>query len=1126
MEISKLSHFIPLKFSHFSVIGLLFVLNISSAIPADAPGIIASEPLQTSTTAKPNLMFIIDNSISMNANDVGASNAKRMDVAKAAAKTIIEGLGNVRVGLAEYNTDPGATIVENMADLSSTYIGTLKTAIDNMTPTNGGTPLAHSLRDIGRYFANGNSASGVTNGQCGGSGSADLIIHPGRTTTPVEATVGCTTLLSTTTSIETTGPVTAWCQRSFAILLTDGLARGDTSGININTNLRDYDWDCTNASNTINSTPATAVGYTCSGSDDKKTAGGTSPSTSGTYAYDASNSNTSDYADDVAQALFEIDLQPALDDSNGDEVKNNLTTYVIAMGASNISNDALLKETALQGGGEFIYADSAAELVSAFSEVTTSIIEQTGTSSSVTFNSSTLSSQSAVYQALFNTATWSGELNSYPIDGITGAINTNCIVGTDNNCWKAADKLDAQDSDDRFILVAGDNSTKYAVEFTNPSDYTSLTSVEIPQALVEDLCSVAVGNVSGTSFPCLTSDTGSVKTENSSYIEDLIDYLRGDNSEEIAASSPTNDRDFRTRISDLGDIVNSSPVFIGAPQLNWPKTGVWPNLDGSSVDISYKTWKSSSAVTSRPEVVYVASNDGMLHGFRAEDSSDVSEDINTSAGEEVFAFIPSATISTDNTKGLHYLANSDYSHRFYNDLTPTISDVYMDYKNSDGDPTGAYNVLTAAKDTVTADWRTILLGSQGGGGKSLYLLDVTDPLEYTTTTKQNAKKLLLWEFSDSDDSSLGYTYSRPTIAMMNNGKFAAIFGNGYNSSGCNAELFVVFLEGGLDGTWTENTDYFKYDTDPSDSEADCNGMSTPAVVDLDGNGTADRVYAGDLQGNMWVFDFCAEITPDAGDCDPLASGWGIAHADPLMYANVAGVRQPITSKPVVSRDPNSNGGDDLIIVFGTGQYLTDADKSTTGLQRMYGVLDYDALNNSAPSASPTEWNYNGDTDNKWAITVFGTNTDNGILSRVFASTGSMTNKAGWRIDLPDSGERMVVNPKIRNNIVFFNTLIPDSTTCSYGGSGWILSVNLIDGGAPPNPIFDLDGSNTIGDAGDTTTDGIPAGTLLGEIPAESTFLGDNQYTPGSDGTINVRAVDVGDSRSEGRMSWKELYESL
>ena len=113
-----------------------------------------------------------------------------------------------------------------------------------------------------------------------------------------------------------------------------------------------------------------------------------------------------------------------------------------------------------------------------------------------------------------------------------------------------------------------------------------------------------------------------------------------------------------------------------------------------------------------------------------------------------------------------------------------------------------------------------------------------------------------------------------------------------------------------------------------------------------------------------------------------------------------------------------------------------------------------------------------------------------------------------------------------NNIVFFNTLIPDSTTCSYGGSGWILSVNLIDGGAPPNPIFDLDGSNTIGDAGDTTTDGIPAGTLLGEIPAESTFLGDNQYTPGSDGTINVRAVDVGDSRSEGRMSWKELYESL
>lgn len=1136
-----LTNIISFKLSYYSVIGLL---SISNAFAANAPGVIANEPLQTSTTAKPNIMFILDNSGSMNDP---LDDSTRLAVMQDSAKAIINGLGQVRVGVAKLMNDPvsendifpdtplpdppysayGAAILSNVADLTPAYKAQLGTTIDNIRAW-GWTPLASSMRDIGRYFAHGNTTAGLgTN--CGGTSgnNATLTLHPDDET---PSTIGCTTLLGSTlppkhSAVTLTGPVTAWCQKSFVVLLTDGLVTQDDTGTN--TNLAYYDRDCTPVANSNDTTPADASGYTCDGSADMKT--GTSPSVGGTYAYQADldtlEVKPSDYLDDVAQALFEIDLLPALNDSNNNEVKNNLQTYVIALAEPQLETNPLLKETAKQGGGEFLFADSAANLVSAFSRVTSSIIAQTSNSSAVTFNSSTLSSQSAVYQALFNTASWSGELNSYPLDGSTGEIITDCATRTPvpENCWKAAEKLDAQDPDDRFIIVAGDNTNKYGVEFNyihGTDDYTNLnSSTDIPQALLSDLCSTPSGTSTGTSFPCSSTDNDPTKTNNSAYLHQLVRYLRGDNSQENTGYK------FRPRLHDLGDIVNSSPVFVGVPQQNYPNTGDFPVLTDTSTD--YRTW--AAATKERPGVVYVASNDGMLHGFRAKDKlTGASENVNTSAGEEVFAFIPSGTFSSNNNEGLHFIADNNYSHRFYNDLSPSIADVYMDYKNSSGVPTGTYSVTTKAKDTSTAQWRTVLLGSQAGGGKSIYLLDVTDPTEYTTSSKQNAKKLVMWEFSSSD-ADLGYTYSKPTIAMMNNGKFAAIFGNGYNSAGCKAKLFVVFLEGGLDGDWTDTGDYYEYDTGTTygGGAGDCNGMSTPAVVDLDGNGTADRVYAGDLKGNLWAFDMCKASSALTGDaCSRIANpadanGWNIAHAQPLMNANNGTMHdgsQPITSKPVVSIDPENSDPDDLIIVFGTGQYLTDADKSTTGLQRMYGVKDENALANSSAGQN-NKWYFDGNlvetNQIKWADTTF---TVSGT-TRTFDTTETVGD-FGWRINLPTSGERVVVNPKIRNNVVFFNTIIPDDTTCNHGGSGWVMSVNLLNGGIPTEPAFDSNGDGII-----DSDDALSAGEKLNEIPAESTFLGDNQYTPGSNSSINVRKVNVAKSEREGRMSWKEIFEN-
>jgi type IV pilus assembly protein PilY1 len=88
-------------------------------------------------------------------------------------------------------------------------------------------------------------------------------------------------------------------------------------------------------------------------------------------------------------------------------------------------------------------------------------------------------------------------------------------------------------------------------------------------------------------------------------------------------------------------------------------------------------------------------------------------------------------------------------------------------------------------------------------------------------------------------------------------KWIAIFGNGYNSTGF-AKLFVVPIENGLDG-WQAG-DVYKLDTGegapvaPDVLAGYPNGLGTPTLIDVDLNGTADLVYAGDSFGNLYRFN--------------------------------------------------------------------------------------------------------------------------------------------------------------------------------------------------------------------------------------------------------------------------------
>jgi type IV pilus assembly protein PilY1 len=982
----------------------------------------------------------------------------RLTVAQEAATDLVNTLNNVRFGLATYNDKNGATIKSVVAPIASNR-ATLVSTIAGIQ-ANGMTPLAESLHDIGRYFVgdtgsenpgNQNSVSCTANGQYAGS----LTLHPD---TDDAATKDDGTVFNHTPSYDVTdpgSPICYFCQKNFVLILTDGRPTYDR-GINDNSGLTDYDGDCTNQA------------YVCDTYDRK-------PASEG-YSYEADWIEPSDYLDDVAKALYEMDLRPDINDLKGNAVKNNLMTYTIGFADQAIINDPLMQDTADNGGGEFKTAADATSLVTAFQESIDSILGQTGSASAVSFNSTTLGTDTSVYLALFDTDRWSGDLIAYPLDGITGAVGTTAQ-------WHAASKLDDRDlsTTPRTILTynAGDG-----VPFT----WTTVDALTTGNAIYNDL---SYGAATGT------EDT---------VAHARLDYIRGDREDE-----GTDAGDYRVRDSRLGDIVHSTPVYVGEPIVDWPDGGAFP--DGDTTGQLYSVFRATNK--SRTGIVYVGANDGMLHGF------------NAASGEEVLAYIPSSVYSSNATDGLHYLTNPDYSHQFYVDMSPTISDAYIRRSTTDASPS----------------WTTVLLGSLGAGGKGLFALDITNPANFS---EDNAADLVLWEFTHAN---LGYTFSKPVIALMENGRWAAIFGNGYNNGGDGkAKLFVVFLEGGLDGTWTltnsgATTDYVVIDTGVG-STTDKNGLSTPAVVDTNGDGQADRVYAGDLAGNLWAFDLTAEsfsVNTTTG-LPSTSNGWRVAYKSgntptPLFSGNSG---QPITTTPVVIDHPSqtsTGNGDNLMIYFGTGQYLTATDVTQTpDTQSFYGIWDHGT--GSLDRSDLVEQQII-DHDEDSAV-------PDGVRVMTTNEVSYGTGDDGWYIDLDqssDTGERVVVNATYRGSNIYFNTLVSSTVPCSAGGYGWLMAVDAETGGAPEKAAFDYNGDNIIDDAdyiegigtGETDAEGqpivedrAPSGTRHeGGLPAESSFLGDRQYTTDtateSGEDIEDRGVEKLGGTNTGRLSWEELF---
>lgn len=726
--------------------------------------------------------------------------------------------------------------------------------------------------------------------------------------------------------------------------------------------------------------------------------------------------------------------------------------YAAKWGGFNDSNGNNIPDIATEydttGNGlpdNYFLVTDPGSLYSQLSSAFKSILDRSGSFASVSLNGGSLTSNTILYQPIFRTKDWTGQLLAFAIDTLTGDISYDGAASQGAK-WDAGSTITSQNFNTGRQILTYKPTQKTGIPFRWPLIATKPGIKEL------DLNQIKALNLNPTTNTL--DNLGNLR----------LNYLRGDKSKEVQ-----NKGTFRNRTTLLGDIIGSMPTLVGPPNQRYPMN--W-GTSAAENTVPYSDYITNNS--NRRAMLYFGSNDGMMHALDATN------------GNEVMAYIPSGIYNN-----LNQLTNPNYTHQFYVDGAVTPNDVF-------------YN----------GSWHSTLVGSLNAGGQGIYALDITDPTIFTET---NANSVVEWEFTDANDADLGYTFSQPSIVRLANGQWAAIFGNGYNntfadglvSTTGNAVIYVVNIQTGAL--------IKKFDTgvgmsaDPL-SSARPNGMSTPLVVDIDSNGIADFIYAGDLFGNLWKIDISGTSV----------SQWDFSYKlgttpQPFFVAtNSSGVRQPITTRPAVSRINYTAQG--LQIYVGTGKYFETNDKTDLTVQTMYALQD---TNTRITSRAQLQQQSIVQED---------------ASIRVTSSTKLSTGVKGWYLDLLVStpmGERMIANPVYANGKIIFTTTIPTTDPCTFGGTSWLMELNALDGRRLDYNVFDLNNDGTIdssdsvaylGSGGSTsvTASGIKSTVGLMATPAIlSAGTKEYKYSAGTGGGIQKINENPG-PQIYGRQSWRQF----
>lgn len=526
---------------------------------------------------------------------------------------------------------------------------------------------------------------------------------------------------------------------------------------------------------------------------------------------------------------------------------------------------------------------------------------------------------------------------------------------------------------------------------------------------------------SWTSLPA--SAKTAMGTVAATYTTQFIDYLKGDHSQE-GTGFP-----FRTRINAagvpfvLGDIVNSNPVLIKS------------NFDGAYTDPSfgghtaYATFKAAKAA--RTPVLFAGSNDGMLHAFQDTLGATPSLD-----GREIFAYVPRAVYSN-----LSKLADKNYG------VSPALQHQYF----VDG-PLNEADAYVNAPGESTPSWRNYLFGSLGAGGRAVFALDVTNSTSMTASDVR-------WELSNTEDSDIGYVMTPIKVGVLANGRWVAIFGNGFSSTSGKAVLFVVDIQNAASNNASTRASAIQKLV--LESASGTNGLGGVTVIPNRTTGRTEYIYAGDQNGTLWKIKY--NTTTNQFEVDASSSTGLFKAKDSLNNA------QPITASPAVFAHPQKNIGGYLVL-FGTGKLFSTTDASDTSIQSVYAVWDQDA----GPSAVVDTVSHPLARANlvPRSLTAF-SGTGLAASSTFYSVSGSAVNygagstERGWYMDLSPAitGGRVIYPAQVVGYATaLLSSVAPVQGTPAACVSGDGSALNLVvpvDGVATTTHSFDTNGDGVI-----------------------------------------------------------------
>lgn len=722
---------------------------------------------------------------------------------------------------------------------------------------------------------------------------------------------------------------------------------------------------------------------------------------------------------ELAEYMYEHDQNS---DIAGDQT---VITHTIGFNLGDTSNTSnlkavrFLKHVAAAGGGQFYEADSASELADVFQTIIASVLNKPTSfaAPSLTVNAfNKLFHRDEVYFSFFQPTSdkrWNGNIKKFGL-----------CEGKDTDSCELGEIMDSQTPP--IVAIGSDQKIKD-------------TSVSYWTATGADGREITKGGA-GSRIP-------------SHALREVYTYTGAGAPSDIGLDDP--DHEVADDNTALEALLNNGSMTAGQVDdlINWIRGQdvLDEDEDGNTNE---NRWIHGDPLHSNPlPITYGGTDDNpVIKLFSATNEGGIRM-INADSGVEEWFFIPQELLGIQN----ELMTNSTGDHIY--GLDGELS-AYVNDENGDG-----------KINPVDGDFVWLYFGMRRGG-QNIYALDVTPASAMTATTDTLSPKLM-WriEGGSAGFNQLGQTWSRPMVTRVS-------FKSGSNLEHKPVLVFAGGYDTALDasfGTSTVGNAIYIVDPEtgallwsagPTGSGADLilSDMnyaipSNVALLDSNGDGATDRLYVGDLGGQVWRIDI-----------ESLGSS-----------ANYSGARLAVIGDPTTAEDqrkffypPDVVQVDDSIYSGIGAEYdmvvMVSGDRpsplETTVHNRVYAFRDYlvdEQLEEKTYSNSGTPvYTYPiTHTATIGGVPVLYDATSNliqvGSDTQKTAALESLKTSSGWYFDFKETttpyyvGEKGLSSPIVLDNKIFFTTFLPqanpDNPCQGAEGTGRLYAVNVFNAAA-------------------------------------------------------------------------------